>query len=161
MEQEAPKVLTNKKIIELNRYMSKTLSSTDENGRPDIEKIVQNAACNMGDAFLNIDGILLQEENKLSEIENNLKNIKATTYDNMMRTKLPYEATNDGIKTMVDGQPQTLQKQHEYNQQKNYVEYLKRLISSIQYYPRNAKAMSDVAIYGIEHGTFIALPESK
>ena len=40
-------------------------------------------------------------------------------------------------------------------------EYLKRLISSIQYYPRNAKAMSDVAIYGIEHGTFIALPESK
>ncbi|MCQ2123276.1 MAG: hypothetical protein MJZ25_03745 [Fibrobacter sp.] len=148
-------MLNNEQIKRLREFMMETLDSNDENGRPDLQKIMYNATYNMGEGAMEIGGLILQEKIKLEELEDTLRKTRKQIYEETMHTRLPFNPNAEGVKTMVDGNETISSLTMKVNKQKAYIEFLGNCQEAIRYYPRNANSLVTVANYGREHGMII------
>lgn len=143
------------KIDKLNAWLNETLKSTDENGNPDINRIIYNSAYNMGEAAVTLSGVIMKEEVRKARIMDELRVLKAKTYEQTIRDKSAYDPSAEGLRTLVDGDPVLSTKMRELDKCTAYIDGLKRCMDLIKWYPRNASAIQGVAEYGITHGTFL------
>lgn len=148
-------ILDNENLKRIRAYLMQTLDSTDDNGQPDLEKIMYNATYNMGEGAIQIGGLLLQEQIKLDELEQQERELRKKIYEETMTTRMAFTPTNEGVKTMVNGDATLSALTSKIARQKYYIEFLRAAQENVRYYPRNAKALIEVATFGKEIGKII------
>ena len=152
---ELRKHVENKEIKKLRDFMMFYLDSTDDEGKISLDKIMNNATYNMGEAAAEICGLLFQEKLKLETYEDEYRRKKREVYETTMNTRYAWSPTSEGVRIMVDGDEQLSEIKHNMEKQRLYIEFLTQCQEAIRYYPRNAKALIDVASYGKEIGQLL------
>lgn len=149
---ELNKEIENKHIKNLRDYFMRTLDSTDDNGNYDLDKMINNAAVNMGEAGIQLCGLLFQEKLKLRTLEEAYNKKKSEVYTHISENRLTWQPTSKGVEILVDGDPALSVIRKEYENQKLYVAFLEQCQEHVRYYPRNVKDIVDAARYGMETG---------
>lgn len=149
---ELNKEIENKHIKNLRDYFMRTLDSTDDNGNYDLDKMINNAAVNMGEAGIQLCGLLFQEKLKLRTLEEAYNKKKSEVYTHISENRLNWQPTSKGVEILVDGDPALSVIRKEYENQKLYVAFLEQCQEHVRYYPRNVKDIVDAARYGMETG---------
>ena len=163
---------TDEKIIKVRDFLMATLDSTNEEGDPDLHKMVYNGTYNMGAAAIEMAGLVMQEKLRLESMQKMLREKKARTLERMRNTRIGWSPTNSEINTLVEGNTETnidgdtdelraLDKysvsklQSMVDRQQEYIDFLKAGQEQIRYYPSNAKALTAVYQFGVEIGKII------
>ncbi len=142
----------NEQIRNLRDYFMKTLDCTDDNGDYDLGKMINNAAINMGEAGIELCGLLLQEKMKLRTLEENYNQKRRVVYKDLCETRMGWQPTQRGVDIMVDGDAELSDIRKEFENQKLYVEFLEQCQEQVRYFPRNVKDIVDASKYGMETG---------
>jgi hypothetical protein len=149
---ELRKAITNPKVQKLRDWLMFYLDSTNDDGKIDLDKIINNATYNMGEAAAEIGGLIFQEKLKLKQYERAYDEARAKVYEATMSTRYAWPVTKDGAEIMVNGDVDLNKIKYDMDKQKLYVEFLMQSQENIRYYARNAKAMVDMAKFGQETG---------
>lgn len=140
LDQNAPIKITNEKIKALRDHINNAFNAFGDDGELDLDKCQRNVAYSIGNTFTNYNGLLLQERHRLSEIESDLKELKAIAYDKVKRfTDYVVDASN--VKTLVEGSKDVRQKQLEFDKQSSYVLFLESTLKQIGYYANGVKVL--------------------
>jgi hypothetical protein len=151
----------NEHIKTLRDYFMKTLDCTDEHGDYDLGKMINNAAINMGEAGIELCGLLLQEKLKLRTFEETFNQKRRAVYKDICENRMAWQPTQKGIEIMVDGDSELSDIRKEYENQKLYVEFLEQCQEQVRYFPRNVKDIVDAAKYGMETGILRPIKTKK
>jgi len=151
----ANQLIDDEEIKKLRDFMTQTLKSTDDKGKPDMERIRDNSAFNMGDNAFEITGLLFQESIKLETMEAQLRELMGVKYDTLMNTRLGWSPTNEGIRIMLEGDEDVSKLMLEVAKQRLYVKLLSTSQEIIRFYPKNAQCLINVASYGKEIGKIL------
>jgi hypothetical protein len=144
--------IENEEIKKLRDFFMFYLDSTDDEGKVDLNKIINNATYNMGEAGLQLCGVIFQEKLKLRSFEEIYKKKRSEVYTFISENRLTWQPTQKGVEILVEGDPKLSEVRKQYENQKLYVEFLEQCQEQIRYYPRNAKDIVDMAKYGTETG---------
>lgn len=144
--------ITNKQVQTLRDWIMFYLDSTNDKGQIDLDKIINNATYNMGEAAAEIGGLILQEKLKLKTYERAYDEARAKVYETTMSTRYAWPVTKDGAEIMINGDANLNEIKYKRDKQSLYVEFLMQCQEHIRYYARNAKAMVDMAKFGQETG---------
>lgn len=144
--------IENEEIKKLRDFFMFYLDSTDDEGKVDLNKIINNATYNMGEAGLQLCGVIFQEKLKLRSFEEIYKKKRSEVYTFISENRLTWQPTQKGVEILVEGDPKLSEVRKQYENQKLYVEFLEQCQEKIRYYPRNAKDIVDMAKYGMETG---------
>ena len=151
----------NEHIKTLRNYFMKTLDCTDEHGDYDLGKMINNASINMGEAGIELCGLLLQEKLKLRTFEETFNQKRRAVYTDICENRMKRQPTQKGIEIMVDGDAKLSEVRKEYENQKLYVEFLEQCQEQVRYFPRNVKDIVDAAKYGMETGILRPIKTKK
>ena len=147
--------ITNEQIKKLREFMMFYTDGTDDNGEIDYEKIIHNANFNMGEAAVDINGLIFQEKLKLEKFEDEYRKLRRDVYEKTMNTRYAWTPTQKGVEIMVDGDETLSTIKHKMEKQRLYVEFLTQCQETIRYYPRNMNCMVNAINAGIEHGQLV------
>lgn len=151
-ENELVHRITNGEVKKLHKWIMFYLDSTNKEGKIDLDKIINNATYNMGEAAAEIGGLILQEKLKLKTYERAYDEARAKVYETTMSTRYAWPVTKDGAEIMINGDVKLNDIKYQRDKQSLYVEFLLQCQEHIRYYARNAKAMVDMAKFGQETG---------
>lgn len=149
------KQLTNKEIQKLREFMMFYMDSTDEEGEVDLGKIINNAAYNMGEAAVQIAGVIYQEKLKLDNMENLVKKARKAALEKLKESKMGWIPNAKETDIMVEGEDNVIQLSHDLVKQKLYIEFLTQCQVKIREYPMAAASLVKVASYGKEIGKIL------
>lgn len=154
-ESTISKLVTDEQVRKVRDFLMKTLDSVNEKGEPDLEKILYNATYNMGHAAIEIAGLVMQEKLKLESLQKQYRERRKVVYEETMTTRMGWTPTQGGVQTMLDGDENLSTLKSKIDRQTEYIEFLRAAQEQIRYYPRNAKALIEVATFGKEIGKII------
>lgn len=166
------KLQENEQIIRVRDFLSKTLDSTNDDGEPDLRKIVYNGTYNMGAAAIELAGLVMQEKLKLESLVRRHREKKARVLERLHNTRMGWAPSNAEVNILAEGNTETgidgdtdeergmdrtslSELQSKIDRQQEYIEFLKAAQEQIRYYPRNAKALVDAYQFGVEIGKII------
>ena len=149
-----PIQIGNKKIEALRDWVDEFLKIENDDGILDIDRAMRNISYSASTFYSNLNGIMMKEAFKLTEIEADLKRIRAKQYDKVKRFT-DYQVDSNGIKILVDGNEDVIQKQKEYDKQKEYLAYLDRTMKQFDYYAKKIEVMMKARENKERYGGFI------
>ncbi len=149
-----PIEIKNKKIIRLRDWVNQYLEIEDENGVLDIDRAMRNINYSAGNFYSNLNGILMQERFKLTDIEGDLNRIRAQQYDKVKRFT-DYQVDSSGIKLLVEGNEAVIAKKREYDMQAEYVDYIDRTMKQFSFYSNKVDTMIKARETKERYGGFI------
>lgn len=162
--------ISNISIKKVRDFLLQSLDSTDDNGEPDLKKIIHNATYNMGEVAIEIGGLIMQERLKRDGIAKQLREKRSEAYQELQTTRMGWTPTQSGIQIMLDGSTDVerdengvpLKDAHSVSEltsmlarQDDYIDFLKAAQEQIRYYPKNAKYLVDISNVGREIGKLI------
>lgn len=147
--------VTNEQIKKLRDFMMFYLDSTDDEGKISLDKIMNNATYNMGEAAAEICGLIFQEKLKLEKFEDEYRRKRREVYEATMNTRYAWTPTTKGVEIMVEGDETLSKIKHNMEKQRLYIEFLTDCQEAIRYYPRNAQSLINIASYGKEIGQIL------
>lgn len=142
-------------LVNLRKWLSKTLDSTDANGEPDVEKIYRNANFNMGEAGIKIGMIAFKAKLRLRKLTKEYNVAKAKALDDLHRKKLGWVPSPDAEKVMIAGDVDLAALNEQIECQSDYIKFLEAQQENIRYYARNADSLARVHNFGQEIGKII------
>lgn len=151
--QKAPIEINNVKIQRLKNWVDGFLKIEDDDGVLDIDRAMRNINHSASTFYSNLNGIMMQESFKLSEIEADLNRIKAHQYDKVKRFT-DYQVDSNGIRILVDGNEDVIKKQVEYDKQKQYISYLDRTMKQFDYFAKKVEVMLKAREWKDRYGGF-------
>jgi hypothetical protein len=128
------------KIKELRDWINQYLNAEDTNGELDLNRAQRNINYCAGDFYTNLNGIYMQEEFKLRQLESDLSKIKAIQYDKIKRFT-DYVVESAGIKILLDGNEEVRKKQLELDKQEAYLDFLDRSLKQFSFYSNKVEIM--------------------
>jgi hypothetical protein len=163
------KEITNPRIKEIRDFMSFYLDSTKEDGTPDFEKMINNAAYNMGEAAAQINALILQEASKLErlttaynvrrrEVLEDLKTSHIGWTTNAKETEIMVDGGWDSPNDFKDGERVRLNiadLKQKMNKQALYVDFLKQCRDNIANYSMRVGTLVKAAQYCKDHGIMV------
>ena len=152
VQSDLPQFIDNDTVKKLSRWMKSKLETKDDSGKFDIEKMIHNATYNIGDALIEANGLVFQEQLKYDEMEGKYKEARAEKFDAMMNQRLKYEKTKDSVDLMLDGEASISAQKTALNKQKHYIENLKAFAEQVRYYPKNIDTIIQLHTIAIEAG---------
>jgi len=135
-----PISIESQKIQKLRDWVNQFLHIETVDGELDIDKAMSNINYSAGNFYTNLNGIYMQEEFKLHQIENDLAKVKALKYDEIKRFT-DYQVESAGVKIILDGSTEVREKQLEYSKQKAYLEFLDRTLKQFSFYAGKVDVM--------------------
>jgi hypothetical protein len=141
---ELPININEKMIMRLKEYVNELFQIHDASGNVDLQKTQYSLSYLIGEKQTEINGLLMQEKQKLCDIESSLKTLRARTYHNLKSNRIPYDINEQGYITLVDGSEEVVKKENEMKKQKVYVEFLESTLSQIRYFTNGAKQLIDI-----------------
>ena len=149
------KNLVNEQIKKLREFMMFYTDSTDDNGDVDLDKILHNSAYNMGEAAVELCGLIFQEKLKLEKFEDEYRKMRRQIYETTMNTRYAWTPTQKGVEIMVEGDETLSTLKNKMEKQRLYVDFLTQCQETVRYYPKNAQCLINVASYGKEIGKIL------
>lgn len=149
-----PISIESKKIQQLRDWVNQYLHVETVDGELDIDKAMTNINYCAGNFYTNLNGIYMQEEFKLHQIESDLDKIKAIKYDEIKRFT-DYQVESAGVKILLDGSKEVREKQLEYNKQKAYLEFLDRTLKQFSFYANKIEVMIKARETKEKYGGFL------
>lgn len=147
--------VTNEQIKKLRDFMMFYLDSTDDKGNIDLEKIIHNSTYNMGEAIVQINGLIFQEKIKLENYEDMYRKKRKELYENTMNTRYAWTPTSKGVEIMVDGDENMSGIKSKMEKQRLYVEFLTQCQEAMRYYPRNVDCLVHAVNTCVEFGKLV------
>lgn len=149
---EIPVNITANHIKSLKEHIESNFNAFDAKGELDLDKCQRNVAYSAGNVYVNYNGLLMQEEQKLAVINSDLAKVKSTAYDEIKRSVLVYDIDVKGTAIMLEGHDKVRAKQREYDEQSAYVNFLKRTVNQLSFYANAVKVMIDREQLKIRYG---------
>lgn len=144
--------IESKKIQQLRDWVNQYLNVENEHGVLDLEKAQRNINYCAGDFYTNLNGIYMQEEFKLRQLEDDLSKIKAIKYDEIKRFT-DYQVESNGVKILLDGSSEVREKQLELSKQEAYLDFLDRTLKQFSYYSNKVEVMIKAREFDYKYAT--------
>lgn len=149
---EIPMEIKNEKFKKLVDHVKFTFDAFDDTGEIDYNKLTRNMSYYMGHIYTNYSLLLMQEEYKLAEYEQELRRIRAITLNDLKMSKIKYDVDAKGLYYLMEGNEEYGKISLKVNKQKAMIEFMKRLVTQIGYYGNNCKILIEKKKHEMQFG---------
>jgi len=141
MDTEIPGTITKEQMQKIKDHINNRFNVFDKHGNVDLDKCQLNVGYAISNYYTNYNGILLKEKQKLAEIEEQLKLVKAKAYDEIKTSKIKYDLDSKGFTIMLEGHESVRAKKLEYDKQSAYVDFWDNTVKQISFYANSVKVI--------------------
>lgn len=139
-------------IEKLADWMKDKVRTKNKKGKFDVDIMLQNMVENIGDGQINANGLLMQAQLQLADMEDDLAKKWAKQFEILMNSRQPFEKTKDNVTMYLSGKEEIADLNLRIKKKKAYIENLKGFADAVRYYPKNVQTILDLNSLAVESG---------
>jgi hypothetical protein len=160
---EEPKVITppvdenEKSTVEENvqqlvEWMKDKVRTKNKKGKFDVDIMLQNMVDNIGDGQINANGLLMQAQMQLADLERERAGKWGEMFEQLMSSRQPFEKTKDNVNMYLSGKKEIANLDLRIKKKMAYIDNLKGFADAVRYYPKNVQTILDLNALAVESG---------
>lgn len=151
-------ILSDPRVKKMRDFLSQVTDSTDDQGRPDLEKIISNGTYNIDASITgDITILILQEKIKLANLKSVYAKKKHAVYLEKQNSRYGFVPSNEGMRIMVDGDDTIADLNCKIERQELYIEFLEKCEKRVIAYKYGTDSIVEAAKLGKDTGKILCL----
>lgn len=139
-------------VEKLADWMKAKVRTKNSNGKFDVDVMLQNMVENIGDGQINANGLLMQAQLQLADLEKERATKWGEEFEMLMNSRQPFEKTKDNVVMFLSGKADIANLDLRIKKKKAYIENLKGFADAVRYYPKNVQTILDLNSLAVESG---------
>lgn len=145
-------VTVDENIEKLADWMKGKVKTKNKKGKFDVDIMLQNMVENIGDGQINANGLLMQAQLQLADMEKERATKWGEMFEQLMSSRQPFEKTKDNVTMYLSGKKEIANLDIRIKKKKAYIENLKGFADAVKYYPKNVQTILDLNALAVESG---------
>ena len=139
-------------IEKLADWMKDKVRTKNKKGKFDVDIMLENMLENIGDGQINANGLLMQAQIQLADLEKERVALWAEEFEKLMNSRQPFEKTKDNVTMFLSGKEAIAKLDLRIKKKRAYIENLKGFADAVRYYPKNVQTILDLNSLAVESG---------
>ena len=145
-------VTVNENIEKLADWMKDKVKTKNKQGKFDVDIMLQNMVENIGDGQINANGLLMQAQLQLADLEKERATKWGEQFEKLMSSRQPFEKTKDNVNMYLSGKAEIADLDVRIKKKQAYIDNLKGFADAVRFYPKNVQTILDLNSLAVESG---------
>lgn len=139
-------------IEKLADWMKNKVKTKNKQGKFDIDIMLQNMVENIGDGQINANGLLMQAQLQLADMEKERATKWGEQFEKLMSSRQPFEKTKENVNMYLSGKAEIANLDVRIKKKQAYIENLKGFANAVRFYPNNVQTILELNSLAVESG---------